>query len=71
MCPDEEGATGALQECVPGPVRLQHPRQAVMGHGFQGLGQGDATRRCAIVQQGGEVEPNQLWHRVLSFVTVG
>jgi site-specific DNA recombinase len=67
--PNEPWATGALQECVPGPVGLQHSRPAVMGHGLQG--QGHTRGRCAIIQPGGEVEPNQRWHRVPSCVMVG
>ncbi len=61
--PDEQDATGALQESLPGPVALQHSRQAVMGHGLQGLGQGDTGGRHAIIQQCDEVEPKQRWHR--------
>src|SRR5262245_12415062 len=69
--PDEEGANGSVQECVPGPVALQQSRQAVMGHRFKRLCQGDTTHGCAIIEPRGEVKPNQLWHGVLSFVTVG
>jgi class 3 adenylate cyclase len=69
--PDEQCATDALQEFLPGPVGLQHSRQAVMRHSLQGLRQGHTRGRCAIIQQGGEVEPNQRWHRVPSFVMVG
>src|SRR5262245_29068816 len=42
-----------------------------MGDGFEGLRQGHTTHGCAIIEQRGEVEPNPLWHRVLSFVMVG
>jgi hypothetical protein len=69
--PDAQHATGALQECVPGPVGLQHSRQAVMGHGWQGLGQSHPRGRWAIREPGGAIEPNQRWHGVPSFVTVG
>src|ERR671914_2866605 len=42
-----------------------------MRHSCQGFSQSDATGRCAIIEQGGEVVPNQHWHRDPSFVTVG
>jgi hypothetical protein len=42
-----------------------------MGDGLEGLRQGQATHECAIIEQRGEVEPNPLWHRVLSVVMVG
>jgi hypothetical protein len=67
----EERAPGQLQECLPRPVSLSPSRQAVMGNGCQGLRQGHTTHGCAIIEQRGEVEPNPLWHRVLSFVMVG
>jgi hypothetical protein len=69
--PDEPCAAGQLQESLPGPVRLQPSRQAVMGHRLTRLCQGDTTRRGAIIQEGGEVVPNQRWQRVPSFVAVG
>ena len=34
-----------------------------MGYGFQRLGQGHTAGGCAIREQRGEVEPQQLWHR--------
>jgi len=71
LLPDEHGATGTLQESVPGPVGLQHPCQAVMRHHWQGLSYGDTARRGAIIQQGGEVRPHERWQRVPSFVAVG
>src|SRR5262245_59859773 len=69
--PDEQRAKGPLQECLSGLVGSQHSRQAVVGHGLQGLSQGHTACRCVIIEQGGEVAPIQLWHAVPSFVTVG
>jgi hypothetical protein len=38
---------------------------------LQRLTHGHAGGRGAIIEQRGEVEPNQLWHGVLCFVMVG
>jgi hypothetical protein len=56
---------------LPGPIALQPPRQTVVGDGFQRLSQGHTTGRRPVIQSCGEVEPTQLWHRVLSFTEVG
>jgi hypothetical protein len=69
--PDEQCATGQFQASWPGPVRWQQSRQAVVGHRFKRLRQGDATRGWAIIPQGGAIVPHQRWPRVPSFVVVG
>src|SRR5688572_17360550 len=69
--PGEQGAQGAFEESLPRPLALYHPCQAVMRHGFQCLSQSDTAARCAIIEQCGEIEPNERWHGVPSFVTVG
>jgi hypothetical protein len=42
-----------------------------MRHRYQRFCQGHATAGCAILEQRGELEPNERWHGVPSFVTVG
>jgi hypothetical protein len=57
--PDQECATSTVQACVPGPSTLPPPRQAVVRHGSQSFSQRAAPARWAIIEPGGEVEPNQ------------
>jgi hypothetical protein len=68
--PDERQATGALQAWVPRPVGVPHARQTVMRHRLQGRAHGHAGGRRASIEPGGEVEPQQRWQRVPSFITV-
>jgi hypothetical protein len=67
----EARAPGQVQACCPRPIRRSHARQAVRGTGFEGLRQGHTTHGWAIIEPRGAVEPNPLWHRVLSCVMVG
>jgi hypothetical protein len=69
--PSEPGAQGICEASLSRPIALPHPRQAVMRHGCPHLSQSDTTARCAIIEPCGEIEPNEPWHRVPSFVTVG
>ena len=61
--PDEEGATGQLPEVF---ARDQSACNILVKRSWdtvsEGLRQGDATHGCTIIQQRGEVEPNQRWH---------
>ena len=65
--PGEQRAQGACEEHLPRPVPLQRPRQIVVGQGYQGLRERDATARGPVIEQRGEVEPKQLCYRVPSF----
>jgi hypothetical protein len=67
----EARAPGQFQACLPRPIRLSPSRQAGMGHGCAGRRQGPTTPGGTLIAQRGAVEPNPLWQRVLSFVTVG
>jgi hypothetical protein len=70
-CPDAARPTSAVQECGPGPITWQQPRQAVMRGGPQGFGQRHPAARCAITAQRGEIAPHQCWQRAPSCVRVG
>jgi hypothetical protein len=69
--PDEERAQGPLEEYLPRPISLQPSRPTVRGNGLPCFGQRHTVGRRAIIEHGGEGEPNQRWHRVPSFVVVG
>ena len=69
--PDEERANSQLQACGPRPMGWQPSCHAVMCHGVPRLSESRAGGRRASIQQGGEGEPQQRWHRVRSFVVGG